>query len=168
MDTLNNNSILFLGLANEYCNAIENAASTEKEDFINHMIKLLPRIYISATDLTFPMEAESSYSEGYLDEIYYDSVRRNLEMLLGEDDTFLEVFMEDMKFSDTPIASSIAECLSDIFQCLYDLIHAVKDIPQEHMNEFLLICKENFDSYWGQTLCNVLRALHNVKYNYGL
>ena len=165
MDTLNNNSILFLGLANEYCNALENSDSVERTDFVNHMLKLLPRLYISASDLDISTLDEAPYTEGVLDEIYYDSIRRNIETLMGEEDTYLEVFMEDMKFSDTPITASISECLADIFQCLYDLIHSVKDIPTAHINDYLLVCKENFDAYWGQTLCNVLRALHSVKYS---
>lgn len=164
MDKLSNNSILFLGLANEYCNALESVETVDKEEFIDNMLKILPRIYISATDLDLPV-IEETYADGVLDEIYYDSVRRNLEMLMGEDDTFLEVFVEDMKFSDTPIAASVSECLADIFQCLYDLIHSVKDIPQDHIVDYLAICRESFDAYWGQTLCNVLRALHSIKYS---
>ncbi|MBQ5467041.1 MAG: DUF5063 domain-containing protein, partial [Muribaculaceae bacterium] len=26
----------------------------------------------------------------------------------------------------------------------------------------LHLCKENFKDYWGQTLCNVMRALHAI------
>ena len=33
------------------------------------------------------------------------------------------------------------------------------------MLESLYICYENFVSYWGQQLVNVLRALHHVKYS---
>lgn len=88
-----------------------------------------------------------------------------MERILGEDDTVLEAFEEDMKFSDTPIAVSISEYLADIFQDLYNFVHSVKDAPQSHINDFLCVCKENFDAYWGQKLCNALRALHAVKYN---
>ena len=32
------------------------------------------------------------------------------------------------------------------------------------MLEALYICFENFVTYWGQQLVNVLRALHNIRY----
>lgn len=165
METINNNSILFIGLANEYCKLLENAEDCDKGSFIGQMLKILPRIYISATDLQLPAFEESIYIEPHLEEVYYDSVRRNLERIMGEDDTVLEAFEEDMKYSETPIAVSISEYLADIFQDLYNFIHSVKDAPQSHINDFLCVCKENFDAYWGQKLCNALRALHSVRYN---
>lgn len=165
MDTISNNSIVFLGLANEYCNLLENTEDCERNDFVSRMLKLLPRIYITATDMDFPDLENDIYIEPRLEEDYYDSIRRNLERIFAEDDTYLEVFVEDMKFSDTPIASSISENLADIFQDLYNLIHSAKDAPQSHINDFLSVCKENFEAYWGQTLCNVLRALHSIRYN---
>jgi hypothetical protein len=165
MDTISKNSIMFIGLANEYCNLVENSEDFEKEQFVEQMLKILPRIYISASDLELPIYEDSLYIEPRLEEVYYDSVRRNMERILGEDDTVLEAFEEDMKFSDTPIAVSISEYLADIFQDLYNFVHSVKDAPQSHINDFLCVCKENFDAYWGQKLCNALRALHAVKYN---
>lgn len=165
MAELSNNTILFIGLANEYCQTLENATSLEKEELIDKMLKLLPRLYIAISDFS-PEETDGSvYIDAFLDEIYYDSIRRNLEMTIGEEDTFLEVFEEDMKFSDTPIAVSASEYLADIFQYLFDFIHAVKEASEDQINNCMYLCKENFEAYWGQTLCNVLRALHRIKYN---
>lgn len=166
MDKVSNNSISFLGLANEYCKLMESDSNIGKEEFIDAALRLLPRLYITASDLSFTGIVDDIYIQPCLEEDYYESVRRRVETLLGEDDVFLEVFEEDMKFSDTPIAASIAECMSDIFQDLYDLINSVKDAPQSHINDFLYVCKDHFEAYWGQTLCNVLRALHAVKYNH--
>lgn len=165
MSQLNNNSISFLGLANEYCNLMEQAVEIEKDELIDHLLRLLPRLYITATDLRLNEYDEDIYLEPYLEEEYYDSILRKLELVIGEDDTYLEVFEEDMKYSDTPVAASVSECLADIFQDLYNLIYAAKDAPQEHVNNLIFACKENFEAYWGQTLCNVMRALHKIKYN---
>ena len=101
----------------------------------------------------------------YVDEDFYDAVRRNVESLLGPDDTFLETFEEDMKYSDTPIAASVAEGLADIFQPLYNFISVVKESEGESIFEAYSECRENFDAYWSQTLCNVMRPLNNIKYN---
>ena len=165
MSQLNNNSISFLGLANEYCNLMEQAIEIEKDELVDHLLRLLPRLYITATDLRLNEYDEDIYLEPYLEEEYYDSILRKLESVIGEDDTYLEVFEEDMKYSDTPVAASVSEYLADIFQDLYNLIYAAKDAPQEHVNNLIFACKENFEAYWGQTLCNVMRALHKIKYN---
>lgn len=162
---LSTNSIAFIGLANEYCNVIESVQNeAESNLFIESMLKLLPRLYIAATDISTDTEPDI-YIDTYLDEDYYDSIRRHIETLLGPDDVYLEVFEADMKYSDTPIGASIAESLSDIFQDLYNFITSIKDAPDNVANEIIEVCKENFKIYWGQTLCNVLRALHNLKYN---
>lgn len=162
---LNNNSLSFIGLANEYCALIENSRESGKDEFVGNLLKMLPRLYIVATDLVIESEPEM-YMESYLDEDYYESVRRNIEMLMGPDDTYLEVFEEDMKYSDTPIGASIAESLADIYQDLYNFIYNVKDASHEMIVDLVAICKENFETYWGQQLCNVLRALHNLKYTH--
>ncbi len=83
---------------------------------------------------------------------------------MGEDDVFLETFEEDMKYSDTPVAASISESLADIFQPLYNFISVVKDSEGDNAAGAFRECKENFESYWSQTLCNVMRALNNIRY----
>ncbi len=159
------NSLAFIALANEYCQAIENARQFKRKDFINEMLRLLPRIYITASDINDPsIQAEASYIPEALEEDYYESVRRNMEQLFGEDDTYLEVFESDMKYSDTPIGASISEKLADIFQVLFNFIENVKDAPEALIMEYIDSVKEDFQSYWSQTLCNVLRPLNAIKY----
>ncbi len=159
------NALAFIGLSNEYCVAVENARESERDDFVASMTRLLPRIYISASDLDADNQADS-YIDEALDEDYYDSVRRNIETLLGEDDSYLEVFEEDMKYSDTPIAASIAESLADIFQVLYNFLETVRDAPEDLINDAVTVIAEDFRHYWSRTLCNVLRALNAVRYQH--
>ena len=159
------NTLAFIGLSNEYCVAVENARESERDDFVASMTRLLPRIYISASDLDADNQADS-YIDEALDEDYYDSVRRNIETLLGEDDSYLEVFEEDMKYSDTPIAASIAESLADIFQVLYNFLETVRDAPEDLINDAVTVVAEDFRHYWSRTLCNVLRALNAVRYHH--
>lgn len=163
---LNNNSLVFIGLCNEYCQTLESARETECDDFIAAMLRLLPRIYITASDLKIDdLGLEEPYIDGRLDEDYYDSIRRSIENLLGPDDTYLEVFEEDMKYSDTPIAASVSEGLADIFQVLYNFLEAIKDVPNELIDQALIAVKDDFQSYWSRILCNVMRALNHIRYN---
>ncbi|MBO4379492.1 MAG: DUF5063 domain-containing protein [Muribaculaceae bacterium] len=161
---LNNNALAFIALCNEYCGEVENAPLDEKDAFVEKMVRMLPRIYISALDLRIDDEAvvDGPFLEGVLEEDYYDAIRRRMETLFGADDTYLEVFEEDMKYSDTPIAAYISENLADIFQVLYNFIEMVKDAPTPFILSALVAVKEDFSTYWGQILCNVMRALNHL------
>ena len=48
---LSPNSLAFIALTNEYCHALEEAADCDRDQFMAQMLKLLPRIYIAASDL---------------------------------------------------------------------------------------------------------------------
>jgi hypothetical protein len=155
-------------LAAGYCSLLENARSMERADFLAELLADLPKLYASFLQLDVqdgnePLDYE--YFPEYVDEVFYDSVRRNVETLLGPDDIFLETFEEDMKYSDTPIAASISECLADIFQPLYNFISVVKESEGEQSLAAYRDCREAFASYWAQTLCNVLRALNHLYFN---
>ena len=197
MDTeMRRRLLVVTALASRYCLTVENAAETERDEFILSMLNVLPRLYIEFNDIVpaeTPMRGEGEdeddfgfgddealdeystvslepdggfgYYGQYVDEDYYESVRRHVEMLLGPDDVFLETFEEDMKYSDTPIAASIAECLADIFRPLYNFISIVKDTDGAELEGAYRECRENFVEYWSQTLCNVLRALNHVYYS---
>lgn len=159
------NLLAFIALANEYCQAVENATQMTRDEFVDEMIRLLPRIYITVSDIPDPsIQSEASYIYESVDEEYYETVRRNMERLMGEDDTYLEVFEDDMKYSDTPIAASISESLADIFQVLFNFIENVKGAPEELMMESIDTVKEDFKSYWSQILCNVIRPLNTIKF----
>ena len=167
--SLNNNSLAFIALCNEYCMAIENARESSHDEFIAEMLRLLPRIYISATDLrvTPLTDEEDAYLENALEEDYYESVRRNIETLMGADDLYLEVFEEDMKYSYPPIAASISESLADLFQVLYNFVETIKNSPQTMIDVALVAIKDDFASYWSQILCNVLRPLNQLSHSIG-
>lgn len=164
---LTTNDIAFIGLANEYCQAIEQSSQLTASGLTASMLRLLPRIYIAATDLqtTEVNDDEDAYLENFLDEDYYEALRRNIEHLLGPDDTYLEVFEQDMKYSDTPIAASISESLCDIFQVLYNFITIVRDASPDQMALPLAAVKADFREYWSQPLCNVLRALNSLHFD---
>lgn len=163
---INTNSIAFIGLCNEFCVAVENTRESTREEFTDRMLRLLPRIYIAASDLTIDTpEYADPYIDSVLEEDYYDAIRRNMETLFGEDDMYLEVFEEDMKYSDTPVAASISEGLADIFQVLYNFINTAREATDETLNTALMAVRDDFCAYWSASLCNVLRAINHLKMN---
>lgn len=166
------NTLAFIALCNEYCVAaqeVRNIPQEERITFIDSLLRLLPRIYICATDLArTAAEAEDYVEDVYidnaLDEDYYDTIRRNVENLLGPDDTYLEVFHQDMKYSDTPIAASIGEGVADLFQVFYNFLETVRNSPDEIVAGAAEAVSEDFANYWSTVLCNLLRAVNHVKY----
>ena len=154
-------------LSAEYCSAVENCREYEEDEFVKLMLNYLPKLYLEFSDIDMEEAGGSldyEYFPTYVDEDFYESVRRSMESVMGEDDTFLETFEEDMKYSDTPVAASVSESLADIFQALYNFISIVKDSEGVNAEGAFRECKENFESYWAQTLCNVLRALNHIRY----
>lgn len=161
--TLSNNTLAFMALSNEFCHALENAAQTPPQDFTRTMLRLLPRIYISATDLSADTRP---WAEGLivpaLDENHYLQVREAVARCLGEDDTYLDVEVEDMKYSDTPVAAHISEQLADIFQVLYNFIETVRDATDTVVAEAVQSAYDDFNAYWSRNLCNALRMLNAI------
>lgn len=163
------NSLAFIALSNEYCQAIEAAAeAVSPRRFVADMLRLLPRLYITASDLApEPLlgDDESPMLENYLSEDFYEQACQGMESLLGSDDVFLEVFEDDMQYSDTPLRASISENLADIYQVLYNFVTTVREAPDYVANEALHAVREEFASYWSQRLVNVMRPLNQLRYS---
>lgn len=160
---MNTNTIALIALAKEFCEAVM-AEHTERTEFVDIMLRLLPRLYITASDINDAGFGAEGYIEQAMDEATYGDICGRLQVILGEDDTFLEVFVDDMKYSDTPIAATISEGLADISQVLYNFISTVREAPEPIVDEAVDALHTDFRDYWSQTLCNVLRALNAVKY----
>lgn len=160
---IGNNTLALIALCNEYCHAVERAREDGREAFIASMLRLLPRIYITVTDVA-PGFGEGMFINEALEEDYYDAMRRSVEEVMGEDDSYLDVFEEDMKYSDTPIGASIAEGCADLFQVFYNYIETVRDAPADLISEATSTLREDFTQYWSRALCNVLRAVNAVRY----
>lgn len=161
------NAIAFIGLSREYCVALESASAGDddsRREFIDTMLRLLPRLYITATDLGDMPEAERSEPAQALSEDQYNGLRMRIESIMGEHDMYLEVFNDDMKYSEAPIAASTAEGLADLFQVTYNLIESVAEAPVELVVEYLAAVADDFRDYWSRVVCNVLRQLNQVRY----
>lgn len=158
------NVIDFVTVAAEFCKLMEQAVSTERDQFVDTTLKVLPLLYVKALLLP-PCE---TMGDGVLEENVteddYEYVHTTIERLLGSDDVYLDVFLEDMKYSDTPIAKHISEDLADIYQDIRNFVFVFKQGLNLNMHDALSLCQENFKLYWGQKLVNTLRALHEVKF----
>jgi hypothetical protein len=161
------NVIEFVTVAAEYCAFLERSEEMQREEFVDKALKILPLLYLKASLL--PRFEQIGYDslETYVTEEQYEAIRLNIQDKLGDKDTYLEVFVPDMVYSDQPIQKNISEDLADIYQDIRDFIFVFQLGLNETMNDSLQQCQENFETVWGQKLVNTMRALHDAKYNRG-
>ena len=161
------NVIEFVTVAAEFCKYMEQAEGTRRPTFVDTTLKILPLLYLKATLLPTCETMGEDLPEHYVTEETYEVLRMTLAGILGEKDDYLDVFVEDMKYSDQPITRYISEDLADIYQDIKDFIFIFQLGLNETMHDALAICQENFRLYWGQKLVNTLRALHEARYAQG-
>lgn len=153
-------TIEFVTVAAQVCLFMEHAEEHERADFIDKILCLLPLLYLKARLLRRPEQQMDGYPQQFVTEEDYSSIRESVAGLLGSDDAYLEVYLEDMRYSDEPITAYISEDLADIYQELKDLAFNYQTADERVMNDALLACLEAFEQHWGQKVVNVLRPLH--------
>lgn len=160
------NTVEFVTVAAEFCGFLERTGEMKRRPFVDKALKLLPLLYLKASLLPEYAERMDEFDpEAFVTEGDYERVRAGVAALMGRYDDYLDVFLDDMAYSDTPICQTISEGLADIYQPVKDFICVYQLGLGRTMNDALVVCRENFSEFWGQRLLNVMRALHDVKYN---
>ena len=160
------NSVEFVTVAAQYCQFLENVEGMQREEFIDTVLKILPLLYVKALLLPeMEMIDEDDTLETCVTEETYSVMNAQLADIMGDRDDYLDVFVEDMKYSDQPITRYISEGLADIYQDIKDFIFVFRQGVNRNMHNALATCQDNFKLYWGQKLVNTLRALHEVKFD---
>lgn len=159
------NTVEFVTVAAEFCAYLERAGEHSRKSFTSTMLKLLPLLYIKAQMLPDDEKRNDEELQDFVTEDSYEVLRMTLCDLLAEKDTYLDVFVEEMKYSDTPVTKNISEDLADIYQDIKNFVCLFKLGINETMHDAIIECNEHFRQFWGQTLVNTLRALHDIEYN---
>lgn len=153
-------AIEFVTVAVQVCIYLEKVSEHEREEFLDKLLSLLPLLYLKARLVPKADLELDGYTEQFVTEQEYEDIRQAIALQLGSDDTYLEVYMEDMRYSDEPITAFISENIADIYQELKDLACNYQTQNESVMNDALVACLEAFEQHWGQKLLNVLRPLH--------
>ena len=153
-------AIEFVTVAVQLCLYLEQSAEQEKDEFIEKMLCMLPLLYLKGKLLPKSVEEMDGYPERFVSETEYEDMRQMVASKLGSDDAYLEVFVEDMRYSDEPITAFVSENIADIYQEIKDLACNYQTRDEAVMNDALVSCMDGFEQHWGQKLLNVLRALH--------
>lgn len=159
------NTIEFVTVAVQYCAFLEDLKEINESELTDKLTKLLPLLYLKASLIPETDTVNEEEPEITVTESDYNNISTHIYNIFGQNDTYLEVFLQDMKYSETPISASISEDLSDIYQDLKNFAAIFERGITDNMNDALYVCNENFKAYWGQKLVNVLRALHSLKYS---
>ena len=152
-------------VATEYCRTLEQCRTENRSRFLQVMRGLLPMVYLKMTWLPAMPEDETGWNEHRVTEEDYEYVRQGVASLLGESDTFLDVFVEDFRYSENPVLCTISENLADVYQQLRELVETFRQGYEESMEVALAECTAEFKLQWGQKLLNALRAIHDVAMN---
>lgn len=160
------NVVEFVTVAAEYCSFLERSEGAARAAFVDTLLKLLPLLYLKGSMLPKCSRIdECDDLERFVTEDEYEVLRLTLADVMAERDDYLDVFVADMKYSDIPIRKTVSEDLADIWQDIKNFVCLFRTGVNQTMNDAIVECRESFAIYWGQTLVNTLRALHEVKYS---
>lgn len=154
------NVIDFVTVSVEFCAILEGDEILPRTEWIDRMLKILPLLYLKASLLPETVASFDEMPEIFVQEEDYSRVELRVSEIMGEEDIYLDVFIEDMKYSDRPISAFISENIADVYQDIRNFISVYQFELTSQMESALEICTNNFKSYWGQKLINVLRPLH--------
>lgn len=153
----------FVTIAVEISSFLENDETISRDEWIDRILKMFPLLYVKASLLpeTFPLDDEPPAT--FVREEDYVRVSARIAVIMGDEDIYLDVFVDDMKYSDTPVRATVSENIADIYQDIRNFVSVYQFELTGQMQDAIFICKENFLLYWGQKLVNVLRPLHALK-----
>ena len=157
-------TIDFVTISVEFCSFLENTESPSRIEWIKTLAQILPLLYVKATLLPAIETINDEYIETFVTEQDYTFVSNKVSNILGEDDVYLDVFIDDMKYSDRPVSSFVSEDVADIYQDIRNFVSIYQLGMEDSMISALKVCVENFRLFWGQKLVNVLRPLHSLVY----
>ena len=155
----------FVKSANAFCEMVYNFRDLKRSEVLFELQGVLPRLYLNA--LALP-KMESFYEEGnekFVTEEEYDDLKTMLADKFAYLDDYPEISGTESSDSGAPVVSYLSENISDIYQDLKDFISLYRMGSNEIMNDAIWEIKLNFERYWGQTLVNALRYIHQTLYS---
>jgi len=159
------NVIEFVTVCREFCIWLENEKVEKRDAFAWKALKMLPLLYLKTSVLIKPETVLDDFLEKFVTEADYEFIRNRIKKIMGKFDDYLEVFTPDMQLSETPLSSTVSENIADIYQDIKDFLLNYRTAVTEMMNDALAEIVTQFETYWGQRLLNVLRAIHQAYYS---
>lgn len=159
------NVVEFTAAAHEFCKYAEHAGEMKGDEILKILQRILPYLYIKASLLPALEPYFEDGNEKFVTESDWFRIHDTLKNKFGTADDFLEIPDDKMNVSESPVAASLSENMTDIYQDLKDFLLLYETGTQEVMNDAIWECKLNFENIWGQKLTNSLRAIHRFLYS---
>lgn len=156
-------TIAFVTAAAQTCLLIEKCSEHDREEWREQLLRLLPVLYLRTRLLEPAEKMLDEEPQRFVTEEDYNYVLVGMRELLGQDDAYLDVFVDQGIYTDEVQTAYISEGLADIYQELKDLAAAFQTGEEAIMNDAVVTCREAFDAHWGQKLLAVMRALHAIQ-----
>ena len=152
----------FVTAAAQTCLLIEQCAEHDREEWREQMLRLLPVLYLRTRLLEPADTMMDEEPQLFVTEEDYTFALVGIRNLLGTDDAYLDVFVDQGVYTDEIQTNYISEGLADIYQELKDMAAAFQTGDEPVMNDAVVLCHEAFETHWGQKVLAVLRALHAI------
>ena len=155
-------TIAFVTAAAQACLLIEKCNEHERGEWREQMLRLLPVLYLRARLLNQEEEMEDEEPQRFVTEEDYNFALVGIRELMGSDDAYLDVFIDQGVYTDEVQTAYISEQLADIYQELKDLAAGFQTGNETVMHDAVIVCREAFKEHWGQKVLAVMRALHAI------
>ena len=153
-------TIAFVTAAAQTCLLIEKASEHERAEWIEQMLRLLPVLYLRTRLVEEEEVVMDEEPQRFVTEEDYNYVLVGIRELLGQDDAYLDVFVDQGIYTDEVQTAYISEGVADIYQELKDLAAAFQTGEEAIMHDAVVVCKEAFAAHWGQKVLAIMRAMH--------
>ena len=155
-------TIAFVTAAAQACLLIEKSSEHERGEWREQMLRLLPVLYLRARLLDQEEEMADEEPQRFVTEEDYNYALVGIHELMGSDDAYLDVFVDQGVYTDEVQTAYISEQLADIYQELKDLAAGFQTGNETVMHDAVVVCREAFKEHWGQKVLAVMRALHAI------
>ena len=156
-------TIAFVTAAAQTCLLVEKSNEYEREEWREQMLRLLPVLYLRTRLVDQAELMTDEDPQRFVTEEDYNYALAGIRNLLGQDDAYLDVFVDQGIYTDEVQTAYISEGIADIYQELKDLAAAFQTGEEAIMHDAVVLCREAFETHWGRKLIAVMRALHELR-----
>ncbi len=162
MNIYDDSTIAFVTAAAQTCLLVEKANEYERKEWREQLLRLLPVLYLRTRLLEPDETVMEEEPQRFVSEEDYNFVLIGMRELLGSDDAYLDVFVDQGIYTDEVQTAYISEGLADVYQELKDMAAAFQTGEQAIMHDAVVLCRESFEKSWGRKVLAVLRAIHEI------
>ena len=106
----------FVTVCVEFCTFLEKMEAMSRTEWTSNMLRILPSLYLKAVLLPSVEVLGDGRAEVFVTEQDYKLIENHVASVIADEDVYLDVFLEDMKYSDRPVSSFVSEDIADIYQ----------------------------------------------------